>query len=261
MPDKTLFPGKTYSPADLLDPSVKPMAADLRRFALRLGLSGTRFAVNGILRHRFWVRRNKLWEYARGVDGLLCSFYLAEPEKNAKPRVLDFGGAATLPILYLAEIGCEVLCLDIDAALTNWTNEHSKRRGWKLHASTHNLVTTHAPAEWGLFDAVISFSVLEHIPKAAQPLILERLAKLLKPGGIFALTFDFGPEAPVQDAVRDLTEVERLVAATGLDYLDGQPLTDTGERFALDRRHPSRRFTFASLFLKKRSSPARTCTE
>jgi 2-polyprenyl-3-methyl-5-hydroxy-6-metoxy-1,4-benzoquinol methylase len=243
---------KTYSPADLKHGRVHKWARILRRYAFRLGLQATPFAVNGILRRRFWVRRNKLWEYARGLDSVLCSFYESEREKNAKPRVLDFGGAATLPILYLAEIGCEVLCLDIDTALTHWTNETAKCHGWKLQASTHNLVTTPAPADWGLFDVVISFSVLEHIPKAAQPLILERLAKLLKPGGIFALTFDFGAEAPVQDAARDLAEVERLVAATGLDYLDGKPLNDTGERFVIDRRHPQHRFTFASLFLTKR---------
>ena len=246
MPDKTLFPGKTYSPADLRAPAVKPTAADLRRFALRLGLSGTRFAVNGILRHRFWVRENKLWEYARGLSGIFSAHPSAETF-----RVLDFGGAATIPIFFLASRSCGVLCLDIDTALSDWTNQVAKRRGWKLHASTHNLVATPALEEWGLFDAVISFSVLEHIPKAAQPLILERLAKLLKPGGIFALTFDFGADAPVPDAVRDLAEVERLVAATGLDYLDGKPLNDTGERFVIDRRHPQRRFTFASLFLQK----------
>jgi SAM-dependent methyltransferase len=241
------FPSKTYSPADLHHPPARPTASQLRRFALRLGLSGTRFAVNGILRHRLWVRENKLWEYARGLS---CILSASQPAGAL--RVLDFGGAATIPIFFLASLGCDVLCLDIDTALSNWTNHVAKRRGWKLHASTHNLVTTPAPAEWGLFDAVISFSVLEHIPKVAQPLIVARLAKLLKPGGIFALTFDFGPEAPVNDAVRDLAEVERLVAATGLDYLGGHPLNDTGERFVIDRRHPERRFTFASLFLTKR---------
>ena len=223
------------------------MAARLRRAALRLGLSGTRFAVNGILRHRLWVRENKLWEYARGLSCILNA-----PQPSATLRVLDFGGAATIPIFFLASLGCDVLCLDIDTALSDWTNHVAKRRGWKLEASTHNLVVTPALADWGLFDAVISFSVFEHIPKAAQPLIVERLAKLLKPGGIFALTFDFGADAPVQDAVRDFAEVERLVAATGLDYLDGKPLNDTGERFVIDRRHPQRRFTFASLFLMKR---------
>ncbi len=250
--DGTKQTSKTYSPADLKHPCVAPMARALRRHAFQLGLQGSPFAVNGILRRRFWVRKNKLWEYARGLDCLACSFSLSEPEKGAKPRVLDFGGAATLPILYLAEFGCEVLCLDIDAALSDWTNQVAKRRGWKLHASTHNLVSTAAPAEWGQFDAVISFSVLEHIPKQSQLLTVARLAELLKPGGIFALTFDFGAEAPVKDAVRDFAEVEQLVAASGLDYLDGKPLTDTGERFAMDRRHPDRRFTFASVFLVKR---------
>ncbi len=238
---------KTYSPADLKHPCVLPLARVLRRHAFWLGLQAIPFAVNGILRRRFWVRRNKLWEYACGLSCILRAPQPAEPL-----RVLDFGGAATIPIFFLASLGCDVLCLDIDTALSNWTNHVAKRRGWKLHASTHNLVTTPAPAEWGFFDAVISFSVLEHIPKSDQPLILARLAKLLKPGGIFALTFDFGPEAPVQDAVRDLAEVEHLVAATGLDYLDGKPLNDTGERFVIDRRHPQRRFTFASLFLQKR---------
>jgi SAM-dependent methyltransferase len=243
---------KTYSPADLKHPCVVPMARTLRRYAFQLGLQGTPFAVNGILRRRFWVRKDKLWEYARGLDCVACSFYLSEPGKGAKPRVLDFGGAATIPVFYLASAGSDVHCLDIDATLSDWTNQVAKRRGWKLRATTHNLVTTPAPAEWGQFDAAISFSVLEHIAKEAQPLIVARVADLLKPGGIFALTFDFGADAPVKDAVRDLAEVERLVAASGLEYLDGKPLADTGERFALDRRHPGSQFTFASVFLARR---------
>ncbi|HEV8385044.1 MAG TPA: class I SAM-dependent methyltransferase [Candidatus Acidoferrales bacterium] len=223
------------------------MAGQLRRFALRLGLSGTRYAVNGILRHRYWVRENKLWEYARGLACILAARGTRETF-----RVLDFGGAATIPVFYLASAGSDVHCLDIDATLSDWTNQVAKRRGWKLRATTHNLVTTPAPAEWGQFDAAISFSVLEHIAKEAQPLIVARVADLLKPGGIFALTFDFGADAPVKDAVRDLAEVERLVAASGLEYLDGKPLADTGERFALDRRHPGSQFTFASVFLARR---------
>lgn len=248
--NRTILHSKTYSPDDLAEPGISRVASQLRSFAFRLGFTGTRFAVNGILRRRFWVRRNKLWEYARGLGGVLCD--LAHPAQRAPaPCILDFGGAATLPIFYLAHRNCVVLCLDIDPALAAWTNHVAQQRGWRLTASTHNLVTSPAPAEWELFDAVISFSVLEHIPKVAQPLALKRLAQLLKPGGILAVSFDFGTEAPVKDAVRDLAEVDRLVAATGLDYLDSQPLLDTGERFVLDRRYPHRRFTFASLFLTK----------
>lgn len=241
------FQSKTFSASDLRAPEVRSTAVSLRRFALRLGLSGTRFAVNGVLRHRLWIRQNKLWEYARGLS---CIFNGPRPAKNF--RLLDFGGGATIPSFYSAAVGCEVLCLDINPAFTDWTNQVAKRRGWNLRASTYNLATSPAPEDWPLFDAVVSFSVLEHIAKPAQPLVHQRLAALLKPGGIFALTFDFGPQAPVPDAVRDLSEVERLVASTGLDYLEDQPLLDTGERFVVDRRYPDRRFTIASVFLKRK---------
>ncbi len=245
------------------------VARALERFALRLGLSGVRFAVNGVLRRRFRVRRHKLWEYARGVACVLAAATAAQLHEDDTPlaedrivgavgslrRVLDFGGGATLPIFYLAHCGSEVLSLDIDAALTEASNRVSigrgRRRGWRLRGSTYDLAQSPPSEEWGRFDAVISFSVLEHLAKELQPLVLERLAALLKPGGVFALTFDFGADAPVANAVRDLGEVERLAAATRLAYLDGKPFADTGERFVLDKRYPGCRFTFGSVFLRK----------
>ncbi len=263
----SLFASKTFSPTDLSAPVVARAAGALQRFALHLGLSGVPFAVNGVLRRRFRVRQHKLWEYARGVACVLAS--CGEPTScgevaaasssaagtaGSTCRVLDFGGGATLPVFYLAGCGCEMLSLDIDAALVQATNLAAGRgraRGWALRASTHDLVQSPLPEEWGRFDAVISFSVLEHLAKPHQPLVLERLGALLNRGGVLALTFDFGSDAPMADAVRSLAEVEQLVAATRLEYLNGQPFTDTGKRFALDKRYPGHRFTFGSLFLRK----------
>jgi len=241
------FFSKTYSPADLSHPQVAPVAQALRRFAFRMGLAGRRFAVNGVLRLRFRVRGHKLWEYARGLAAVMST----APAAMSSLRILDFGGGATLPIFYVARRGAEVRCLDTDPVLAGWTNQKAAQRRWKLHASTHDLTNTPSPADWGQFDAIISFSVLEHIAKPRQFVLLERLAAVLRPGGVFALTFDFGSEAPVAGAVRDEDSVNRLVSATGLAYLDGAGFLDTGQRFALDRRHPRCRFTFASLFLRK----------
>lgn len=277
---------KTLSLADLREPGVRETAAELRRFARRLGVAGVPFAVNGILRRRFWVRPHKLWEYARGVSCVLTSQRDTESEDKGFTRrtqketegaeegvrVLDFGGGATLPVFYLAHCGCDVLSLDTDPVLSYWTNRVAghgvpaprgaamrtgsrwllRERGeWKLRASPFDLTQSPAPEQWGQFDAVVSFSVLEHIGKAKQVELLARLAALVKPGGVMALTFDYGEEAPVEDAVRGADELERLVAATGLAYLDGTAFEDTSERFRLDRRHPQRRFTFASVFLRK----------
>lgn len=239
--DGSPFASKTLAFADLDAPPVAPAAAALQRFAFGLGLRGTRFAVNGALRRRFFVQRHKLWEYARGVACLAWA---------GARRVLDFGGGATPPVLYLASRGADVLSLDVNPGLTAQTNAAAARHRWTLRGSTHDLTRQPAPDHWGRFDAVISFSVLEHIPAAPRRAALERMAALLAPGGVMVLTFDYGADAPQPHALRDPAEVAALAAAARLTTLDGQPFHDTGARFRLDRRHPDRHFTFGSLFLR-----------
>jgi len=241
------FSSRTYDPRDLKLAQMAPWARALRTFAARLGIAGSPFAVNGILRRRVYVHRHKLWEYAASAA---CLF--AGGEKRL--RILDFGGAATLPIYFSASRGCTVACLDIDERLCEASRRAAARHGWALTASSVNLLDSALPGEMsGPFDAVISASVLEHLPKAQQEIAVARLAGLLRPGGAFVLTFDFGADAPQPGAVRSVQEVERLVAASGLAYMGGEPFRDSGARFALDRRYPDRKFTFGAVFLARRS--------
>jgi SAM-dependent methyltransferase len=239
------FPSRTYDLRDITLPQMSPWARALRAFGVRLGLRGTPFAVNGVLRRRFVVRRHKLWEYAASAA---CLFVDGE-----RPlRILDFGGAATLPIYFFAARGCQVACLDIDERLCEATRRAAAGHRWPLHVSSVNLLESALPAEMGgPFDAVISASVLEHLPKHQQAVAVARLATALRPGGVFVLTFDFGADAPQPDAVRSAEEVERLVAASGLQWMGRQPFRDTGARFALDRRYPDRKFTFGAAFLER----------
>lgn len=252
MSECTCRTSKTLAWDDLRAADVAPACAELRRFAWRLGMSGTPFAVNGILKRRWWVRRGKLWEYARGLACALRESGKSKPTTGTvELRVIDLGGGATLPIFWLAERGAKVLCLDVDAALVAHTNRIAQQRAWKLQASTHDLTQAAAPREWGQFDAAISFSVLEHIPYAQQEVALARLAGLLRPGGVLAVTFDFGAQAAQPYAIRDVQGVARLAQATGLEFLDQRGFVDTGERFMLDKRHRTKRFTFASLMMRR----------
>lgn len=247
MPDAP-FAGRTYDPADLRLASVRPWARDMRKFAAGLGLRGTPFAVNGVLHRRVMVSAHKIWEYAVSAACLLNGL-----EPSRRLRILDFGGAATLPIYFFASRGHHVECLDIDAQLCDATRRAASRHRWPLTVSSLNLVETPAPPDWAPFDAVISASVLEHIPKEQQEVAVARLAGLLRPGGVFVLSFDFGHNAPQPLAVRSAAEAERLVKASGLAYLGDGPFQDTGTRFALDRRHRDSRFTFGVLFLVRKS--------
>jgi len=233
---------KTISLADLKLPEVTSAADSLLRFGHRLWFKGVPFAVNGVLKRRWRLRWNKQWEYARG---------LAHGGFQPGMRVLDLGGGGTLPVFYLADLGCEVLSLDINADLTGHTNAIAQQMKWRLTGSTLDLTAQPALEAWGKFDRIISFCVIEHIPKPLQRVALARLAVLLKPGGIFELTFDYGDTAPVEGAIRSADEVRELVSGTGLTLLGDGQFHDTGERFVLDKKYPAHRFTFGAVFLGK----------
>jgi len=202
---------------------------------------GEALAVNGALRRRWRVRWHKLWEYARG---------LAYVPWRPGWRVLDFGGGATLPVFYLASQRLEVISYDIDRKLTDWTQTVAQKRQWNLRGSTEDLTAQSLPPIEP-FDWVMSFCVLEHLPRTTQLKTAQLLAGCLKPGGFMTVTFDYGPDAPVADALRNRQDVENLVQATGLQPVDGVLFEDTQERFVLDKGHPGSSFTFGSLFLRK----------
>jgi protein-L-isoaspartate O-methyltransferase len=237
--DDSLY-NTTCDLADLDKPAVREAARALTRCARRLFVRNTPFAVNGVLRRRFYVRRHKLWEYARG---------LAYGDVRPPMRVLDFGGGATLPVFYLAEQGCDVTTVDVNRRFVDYTNDYAARRGGRLMASSVDLCVEPAPSAWAPFDRILSFCVLEHLPAERQAGVMKTLAGLLRPGGIMALTFDFGRDAPSEWPLRTMADVEQVIAATGLTLLGNRTFHDTGQRFTLDKRHPEAKFTIGSLFL------------
>ncbi|MHC5062777.1 MAG: class I SAM-dependent methyltransferase [Planctomycetota bacterium] len=207
-----------------------------------LFIRGRPVAVNAIPHRRFYVRRYKLWEYVSG---------LALSDWKAASRVLEFGGAATLPSYLLASQGKEVKVLDTDPSLVSLGERIATRYGWPLENSTVDITREDLPATWSEFDLVMSFCVIEHMSKAAHRLAIKRMAERLAPGGRMVISFEYGAEAPGEGALRDPEDVEALVDASGLDWLGASGFADNGQRFQMDKRHPDRRFTFGILGLVK----------
>lgn len=237
---------RTLSRRDLEGSEIRRHARDLSRLTRRLWLRGIPVAQNGVLRRRLRIRWNKMWEYARSLS--LGGF---SPEMN----VLDIGGAGTAPLFWLARLGCRVLCCDIDEGLCRHSREVARRFAWPLECRPLDLSRDDPPPEWaGRFARAISFCVIEHVPEERRERLLAAIVKTLAPGGQLHLTFDFGDQAPEPGALRSSDEVLALARSTGLAFLGPQGFEDTGERFALDRRHPGHRYTFGSLFLVKPSA-------
>jgi SAM-dependent methyltransferase len=244
---------KTLAFEDLDASAFRPTVKALRRWVRGWFLRGHRLGVNGQARRRLKVRDQKMWEYARALALTELSGPAREP--GARFRVLDVGGAMTLPVFYLGDLGDSVVSLDIDRALVDETNARAARARIDVAAHALNLVERDpSPEELGApdgFDCVLCLCVIEHIVPPGQHRVAERMAKLLRPGGLMALTFDYGANARSEAPMPGIESVHALRAAVGLPLLGNETFEDDGRRYSISRRHPDRPFTFGSLFFEK----------
>lgn len=245
-------PNKTLQWQDLKEADVAAQRRALTRFLWsQFVLRNAPVAVNGVLRRRFYVRRLKMWEYARGLAAL--------PPRVGQP-VLDFGGGGTLPPFLLAANGTPVKVLDINRELAQYSADVAQQRNWPLSVDFFDLAAADAklPADWvGHFDRIYSYCVMEHIPMDGQERVLARLAQAVRPGGGMTLSFEFGQDAPAEEPWRDMERVERMVAIlrdNGMQLQNGQEFVDSGDRYALDNRHAQSHFTFGMLVVEKSAS-------
>lgn len=110
-------------------------------------------------------------------------------------RVLDIG-SPKLPVLLLArDSTCELFATDIRDYFIAPTGHFIRRmgRGARLGRDLHleaqdARALTYAD---GSFDRVYSISVLEHIPGDGDAAAMREIARVLRPGGVVALTIPF----------------------------------------------------------------------
>lgn len=245
---------KTLEFSDMNEPPVRATAASLKRWLWRWLVTGGRFAVNGHVKRRVYIRRHKMWEYSRGL-ALTGASAPVRTRSGEQFNVLDVGGAMTSTIFYLAGLGDRVLCLDIDEAMCDQTNRIARARGLPLEARTDNLAADDPdPAALGAvdgFDRVYCFCVIEHVLPPGQLRLARALGSLVRPGGQLCLTFDYGEQAPTEAPIRKPQDVEAIREAIGLPLTGNGSFVDTGRRYALHKHYPLKRYTFGSLFFHR----------
>ena len=122
-------------------------------------------------------------------------------QRLGRKPVLDIGaGISPLPLL-LAETGTNVVTMD-NSPLTRDPDEGGRQwNGWgfldysALHPGIRSIhadaATTSQPP--GMFPAIYSVSVLEHLPATARRAVWGRIAHWLEPGGSLFITVDLVP--------------------------------------------------------------------
>jgi len=175
--------------------------------------------------------------------------------------ILDLGGPASHLTILAALAGSSVTSIDVNPTFVDAAQECARvLKLDRLKAREGDMRDLSGfPDE--SFDVVLSCSVLEHLSAEDQEAALGEMARVLKPRGVAALTFDYGPAAPGANENLPPPHAPPPDAAEALRrYLRGG-LVVAGNAFTEDPtpgvlfRDERASYTLASLFLAKPPAP------
>lgn len=199
------------------------------------------------------MRPFRIWEYVW--------LYKALGLSAGGLKLLDLGGPASHLSVLAALAGCHVTSVDINPAFVRAAYECAGAMGLTTLDTRVGDMRDLSEFADGSFDAIVCCSVLEHLTAPDQEIALREAARVLKPGGLVGLTFDFGVGAPganehlppPHDPPTSATEAVRRYSQGGLTSV-GNPFTEDPIPGVLFH-HESIGYTVASLFLAKAPAP------
>jgi ubiquinone/menaquinone biosynthesis C-methylase UbiE len=237
---------KTFTRPDILNYiETSPTVAEIRNLVDILTEKGFRTTAAGHLaksnlseqvKYQFTVHNMRAWEYGRVYDIL---------QLRPGMKVLDCGGASSPLVFYCAQKGINITTIDLQSSLVQNSKEVAEKMGWKMNALVQDM--TQMPFEKGSFDAVFSISVLEHMNHDLKGKSLREFNRVLKPGGMVGITFDFGRSIDAKTSydykkydqyhtpIQNIFEIQKyVIEASGLEVYGNKvfkPVIDNDKIF------------------------------
>jgi len=200
------------------------------------------------------LRPFRLWEYTWLYQTLNLS--------TGGVQVLDLGGPATHLTMLAGLSGCRVTTLDTNAQFVSAARECAHALQIDSFDAQVGDMRDLSSFSNNSFDVVLCCSVLEHLTGHDQEIALREMARVLRPGGLIGLTFDFGRSAAGASVYLPPPHDPPPNAAEALRRFIQDPLVPVGNRLEEDPipgslfHHDSILYTVASLFLAKPPAPA-----
>jgi SAM-dependent methyltransferase len=199
-------------------------------------------------RHPWFLYWEAYWTIRRG------------PKLETTSRVLDAGGTGSLFSNYLASLGAETHSIDLNPELLAAGKATAGAMGWNLHPYAMDMASLDFPD--GFFDHAYSICVFEHLEAELRQRALREIARVLKPGGILSLTFDYGAPAVFlassgsnsdpKHLIRTPEDVQRhFFSCDDLEPVGEAVFHDNGKRYLSLPTDPGQRYTFGAAFLRR----------
>jgi SAM-dependent methyltransferase len=184
------------------------------------------------------------------------------PRLEPHHRVLDAGGTASLFSCQLASRGVNLQSVDLNETLVDAGRETAAAMGWKM--SSHCMDMTSLEFDDASFDSAYSICVFEHLEAAMRRRALSEIARVLKPGGVLSITFDYrgpgvnlggkGLDYTPENLIRSPADVARhFFSNDELEVLGNPEFHDNGQSYLVWPADRSQHYTFGAVFLRKRS--------
>lgn len=123
----------------------------------------------------------QFWNTPRHILFTLSRYKFAMKMIGTEKKILELGCNEGLGSYYLSEFASHVHGIDFDEGAISWATENLASD--KLSFQTDNFLDK----EYGKFDAVVSFDVLEHIYENNEGRFLNTVTKNLSETGIFII--------------------------------------------------------------------------
>lgn len=128
-----------------------------------------------------WSRQ---WEYPFSISHLVR--WTREQTISDQPMLLDLGSGLSFMPSFFYRLGWQVTCCDNDSRLLSVFDQFGLDQ--YCHLDLMDFLST--DYKDCMYNALLSVSVLEHLPDQERQRCLSEMHRILQPGGLLVLTFD-----------------------------------------------------------------------